>query len=61
MPAVQKTISPVDGRVYVERTLATPDEINEILRIAQHAQRTWRNGKRGGSSGSARITSGLPG
>ncbi len=43
MPALQKTISPVDGRVYVERALATPEEINELLRIARHAQVAWRN------------------
>src|SRR5215216_1305346 len=43
MPALQKTISPVDGRVYVERVPATPEEINEILRTARHAQVAWRN------------------
>jgi acyl-CoA reductase-like NAD-dependent aldehyde dehydrogenase len=43
MPALQKTISPVDGRVYVERTLATAEQINEILRTARHAQAAWRN------------------
>jgi acyl-CoA reductase-like NAD-dependent aldehyde dehydrogenase len=43
MPALQKTISPVDGRVYVERALATAEEINEIVRTAQHAQLVWRN------------------
>jgi acyl-CoA reductase-like NAD-dependent aldehyde dehydrogenase len=43
IPAVQKTVSPVDGRVYVERLLATPDAINEILRTARHAQASWRN------------------
>ena len=42
-PAIQKTVSPVDGRVYVERMLATPDVINEILRTARHAQAAWRN------------------
>ena len=34
---MQKTVSPVDGRIYVERMLATPEEINEILRTARHA------------------------
>ena len=43
IPTVQKTISPVDGRVCVERLLATPDAINEILRTARHAQASWRN------------------
>ena len=42
MGGIQKTISPVDGRVYVERVLATPEEINEILRTARHAQAAWR-------------------
>jgi len=43
MGAIQKTISPVDGRVYVERVLATPEEINEVLRTARHAHAAWRN------------------
>jgi acyl-CoA reductase-like NAD-dependent aldehyde dehydrogenase len=43
MGGIQKTISPVDGRVYVERVLATTEEINEILRTARHAQAAWRN------------------
>ena len=40
--STQKTISPVDGRVYVERPLATADIINEMLRTARHAQLAWR-------------------
>ncbi len=40
---IQKTVSPVDGRVYVERALATPNEINETLRSARHAFAEWRN------------------
>jgi acyl-CoA reductase-like NAD-dependent aldehyde dehydrogenase len=39
---LQKTISPVDGSVYVERELATHAEINEMLRAARHAQASWR-------------------
>ncbi len=39
---LQKTISPVDGRVYVERELATQAQINEMLRSARHAQAAWR-------------------
>jgi acyl-CoA reductase-like NAD-dependent aldehyde dehydrogenase len=42
MGAVQKTVSPVDGRVYVERPLATSEEINEKLRTARHAFTGWR-------------------
>ena len=41
--SIQKTVSPVDGRIYVERVLATADDINEILRTARHAQVAWRN------------------
>jgi len=40
---VQKTVSPVDGRVYVERPLATSEQINETLRTARHAFTEWRN------------------
>lgn len=39
---LQKTISPVDGRVYVERTLATPGDIDRMLDTARAAQRHWR-------------------
>ncbi len=40
---LQKTISPVDGRVYVERELASHAHINEVLRAARHAQAAWRH------------------
>jgi acyl-CoA reductase-like NAD-dependent aldehyde dehydrogenase len=40
---IQKTVSPVDGRVYVERVLATSEQINETLRTARHAFNEWRN------------------
>ena len=42
---LQKTISPVDGRVYVERELASHGEIDQALRRARHAQAAWRNVK----------------
>src|SRR5689334_10061508 len=41
--AVQKTISPVDGSVFVERALAEGVEINEALDRAVTAQRAWRD------------------
>ena len=41
--SIQKTVSPVDGRVYVERPLATSAQINETLRTARHAFALWRN------------------
>jgi len=41
--SIQKTVSPVDGSVYVERMLATLDDIDHALTRARHAQREWRN------------------
>ena len=37
-----KTISPVDGRVYVERAAATASEIDATLQRARAAQLLWR-------------------
>ena len=37
-----QTISPVDGRVYVERAAATPAEIDAALQRARAAQAAWR-------------------
>jgi acyl-CoA reductase-like NAD-dependent aldehyde dehydrogenase len=37
-----KTISPVDGSVYVERATATPAEIDAALQRARETQRLWR-------------------
>jgi acyl-CoA reductase-like NAD-dependent aldehyde dehydrogenase len=39
---IQKTISPVDGSVFVERPLASPAEIDRMLSAARAAQRRWR-------------------
>jgi acyl-CoA reductase-like NAD-dependent aldehyde dehydrogenase len=39
---IQRTISPVDGCVYVERTLATSIQIEAALESARLAQRVWR-------------------
>ena len=38
-----KTISPVDGRVYVERPLASAADIERALESAQGAQRSWKS------------------
>ncbi|MBV8032755.1 MAG: aldehyde dehydrogenase family protein, partial [Betaproteobacteria bacterium] len=38
----QKTISPVDGSVYVERALASASQIEKALRTAAEAQKRWR-------------------
>jgi len=40
--SVQRTISPVDGRVYVERPYATHADIERALSRAVEAQRAWR-------------------
>lgn len=40
---ISKTISPVDGRVYVERPLASAAELDAALALATDAQRAWRD------------------
>jgi acyl-CoA reductase-like NAD-dependent aldehyde dehydrogenase len=42
MTLVQRTVSPVDGRVYVERPYAAAAQIERALAAAVEAQRTWR-------------------
>jgi acyl-CoA reductase-like NAD-dependent aldehyde dehydrogenase len=42
MSEVQRTVSPVDGRVYVERALATHSQIQAILERAAAAQAKWK-------------------
>jgi acyl-CoA reductase-like NAD-dependent aldehyde dehydrogenase len=42
MTATLKTISPVDGRVYVERPLASAADIDRVLDAARSAQVGWR-------------------
>jgi acyl-CoA reductase-like NAD-dependent aldehyde dehydrogenase len=37
-----KTVSPVDGRIYVERALQSDADIDRALRAAVHAQAAWR-------------------
>ena len=37
-----KTISPVDGRIYVERPLASAGDIDRVLDAARSAQVAWR-------------------
>jgi len=41
MPDIQKTISPVDGRIYVERPLDDGSAIDRALQRARTAQRDW--------------------
>ncbi len=36
------TISPIDNSVYVERSYASPEEINATLERAQQAQKVWK-------------------
>jgi len=42
MAEIQKTISPVDGSIYVERPLATDAEVQQALERAKKAQAKWR-------------------
>jgi len=42
MADVLKAISPVDGRVYVERPLATPPQVDAALAAARRGQTVWR-------------------
>ena len=43
MTSTFKTISPIDGSVYVERIYASDGQIQEALVRAVHAQTSWRN------------------
>ena len=38
----QKTITPVDGSVYVERTLASGKQVEDALARAVKAQKAWK-------------------
>jgi acyl-CoA reductase-like NAD-dependent aldehyde dehydrogenase len=40
---IQRTVSPVDGSVYAERTLASAAQIEAALESARLAQRLWRS------------------
>ncbi len=40
--SMQRTVSPVDGSIFVERTLAVPAQIEAALESARLAQRAWR-------------------
>lgn len=37
-----RTLSPVDGRIYVERPLASTAEIDRALELARKAQQSWK-------------------
>jgi len=43
MATTLQTISPIDGSVYVERNLATRDEIDRALERARAAQQPWKH------------------
>ena len=42
MSDILRTISPVDGSVYVERELSGASEIDNALNTATAAQKSWR-------------------
>jgi len=39
---VQRTVSPVDGSVYVERRLASPRQVESALQKAVRSQKSWK-------------------
>jgi acyl-CoA reductase-like NAD-dependent aldehyde dehydrogenase len=39
---VQRTVSPVDGSVYVERRLATGKQVESAVEKAVKAQKAWK-------------------
>ena len=41
--AIQVTISPIDGSVYVERELASPEHVDATMSRAVEAQKDWSN------------------
>ena len=43
MSITLKTISPIDGSVYVERPFANTDDIQTTLANASNAQKAWKN------------------
>ncbi len=42
MTEIQKTISPIDGSIYVERPLATGAHIQQVVERARRAQAQWK-------------------
>jgi len=42
MPGIQKTFSPVDGSVYVERPIATDAQVQQTMENARQAQARWK-------------------
>ena len=42
MTEIQKTISPIDASIYVERPLATDAQIQQAMELAKRAQAKWK-------------------
>ena len=40
---IQKTITPIDNSVYLERSLSSDDEINDILDKSKKSSILWKN------------------
>ena len=38
-----KTISPIDNSVYLERPYASPDEIENVLKLSNQSKIIWKN------------------
>ena len=41
MSDVMTLVSPVDGSVYAERSIATEAEMNRVFRLARDSQKAW--------------------
>ena len=41
--AIQQTITPIDNSVYIERPIASDNEINEILEQSHKSFSEWKN------------------
>ena len=41
--SIQKTITPIDNSVYIERPLSSDNEINDILDKSKRSFISWKN------------------
>ena len=42
MTSTQKTYSPIDGSLYVERSRATIEQIHTALKLSKESQENWK-------------------
>ncbi|MDA8669250.1 aldehyde dehydrogenase family protein, partial [Alphaproteobacteria bacterium] len=41
--SIQKTITPIDNSVYLERPLSTQNEIDKVIENSKKSFKSWRN------------------